>query len=162
MQQQILQAISTGPRHLKLLTLALAAAIGMAPLQGQAQTQVPAQVPAPSACPAGGPPPIKQEFRRSQAVVMGHVIETVNHAAAGVIESTDYTFMVDRQLKGKRVRTMLIHAKNNAQRFRMNEQRRYMLFVSQGKDNKWVVNQCGNSALIARPVEKPPAATSQR
>lgn len=96
------------------------------------------------------PPPSRQEFKRSQMVVMGRVVGTSVNA-----DDTDYTFQVDRQLKGKRARTFVVNVPNAGQRFAMNEQRRYLLFVTMGKDKKWHVNSCGNSALMARPLTGP-------
>lgn len=143
MHNHTLEPLSTLAGGLVLLAAA------MLPLQAAA------------ACRAGeAPNTTRNEFRRSQAVVMGHVVQTVNHAAPNTparIAFTDYTFKVERQLKGKRARTLLVRSTEEA-RFPMNEQRQYMLFLKQGSDNKWYVNSCGNSALMARKVPRPPKA----
>lgn len=108
-------------------------------------------LPAQAQCTEGEqPPPSRQEFKRSQMVVMGRVVGTSVHA-----DDTDYTFQVERQLKGKRARTLVVNVPNAGKRFAMNEQRRYLLFVTMGKDKKWHVNSCGNSALMARPMSGP-------
>lgn len=127
-----------------LIQSALVAAC-LLPLQAQAYAQ----------CEAGEKPlPSKQEFRQSQMVVMGRVVGTAPNA-----DETDYTFLVERQLKGKlkgkRARTLVVSVPNTGMRFALNEQRQYLLFVTAGKDNKWRVNSCGNSAVMARPLTGP-------
>jgi hypothetical protein len=140
MQEQTHSSIST--LHKAVLLLVATAAVGLLPLAAQAQ------------CKAGTRPnTTKNEFRRSQLVVMGQVTETVVHVSANdptLVDNTDYTFKVDRQLKGKRVSSLVINSKNTDARFPMAENRRYLLFVLLGKDNKWYVDNCGNSAHMAR------------
>jgi hypothetical protein len=158
MQEQKLHSISTDLWHLRhafkmsgamvstrmtALTKAVLLAACLLPLQAQALTPVQCQV-------GEKPPPSRQEFKQSQMVVMGRVVATAANA-----EDTDYTFQVERQLKGKRARTFVVTVPNAGLRFAMNEKRRYLLFVTAGKDNKWHVNSCGNSALMARPLKGP-------
>lgn len=110
------------------------------------------------------PNTVKNEFRLSRLVVMGHVIDTVKHRAANdpdVVDSIDYTFKVERQMKGKRMRTLVINSKSGTAAFPMNEKRRYLLFVLQGPDNKWYIDNCGNSAHMARPVKRTAVSSKQ-
>jgi hypothetical protein len=163
MHQPLLQATSAdrwrvAPRLRALrkagLLLAAAAAVLLAPMAQAAMCQE-----------GRAPNTTKNEFRLSRLVVMGHVIDTVKHSAAhdpDVVESIDYTFQVERQMKGKRVRTLVINSKSGPTAFPMNEQRRYLLFVLQGPDSKWYVDNCGNSATMSRPVKRPPVANKQR
>lgn len=162
MHQLPLQATSTDRRRiaprlraLPRAALLLAALAGMMlPLSAQAMCQE-----------GRAPNTTKNEFRKSQLVVMGHVTETVKHIAANdpsLVESIDYTFQVERQMKGKRVRTLVINSKSGPTAFAMNEQRRYLLFVLQGPDNTWYVDNCGNSAHMARPVKRAAVASKQR
>lgn len=140
MQEHQLQPPPAGMHALAQFALAAACLL---PLQAQAITPV--------QCQAGEkPPPSRQEFKHSQMVVMGRVTGTTPNG-----DDTDYAFEVDRQLKGKRARTFVVSVPNTGLRFAMNEQRRYLLFVTAGKDNKWRVNSCGNSALMARPMKGP-------
>jgi hypothetical protein len=148
MQEHKLYPISTDLWHAQhafkiSLTKAVLAAACLLPLQAQAITPVQCEV-------GEKPPPSRQEFKHSQMVVMGRVTATTPNA-----DDTDYTFEVDRQLKGKRARTFVVSVPNTGMRFAMNEQRRYLLFVTAGKDSKWRVNSCGNSALMARPLKGP-------
>lgn len=129
---------SSGTRTLRAVLLLIACLL---PLQAWAQCQQGEKV-----------PPNRQEFKRSQMVVMGRVVGTAAHA-----DDTDYTFQVERQLKGKRTRSFVVSVPNTGPRFALNEQRRYMLFVTLGKDKKWHVNSCGNSAVMARPLKGPVA-----
>lgn len=157
MRQLQFQAISFAPR-LRALSKAglLLAALGgvMLPLTAQAMCQE-----------GRAPNTTRNEFRLSRLVVMGHVIDTVKHSAAddpGVVESIDYTFQVERQMKGKRVRTLVINSKSGTSAFPMNEDRRYLLFVLQGPDGKWYIDNCGNSAHMARPVKRVAVSSRQR
>jgi hypothetical protein len=63
---------------------------------------------------------------------------------------TDYTFKVDRQLKGKPVKSLLIKSENTSAGFPMDAQRTYLIFVSQRADKSWYVDNCGNSAPMSR------------
>lgn len=155
MHQPQLQAMSTGRwRVASPLRALLKAGLLLAAAAGGPSAQA-AQA---ATCQEGrAPNTTKNEFRLSRLVVMGHVINTVKNSAAhdpGVVESIDYTFQVERQMKGKRVRTLVINSKSGPTAFPMNEQRRYLLFVLQGPDNKWYVDNCGNSAYMARPVKR--------
>jgi len=150
MHQLQLQAVSL---HKTVLLLAAAAGMLLAP-GAQAMCQE-----------GRAPNTVKNEFRQSRLVVMGHVIDTVKHSAAddpSAVESIDYTFQVERQMKGKRTRTLVINSKTGPGAFAMNEQRRYLLFVLQGPDNKWFIDNCGNSAHMARPVKHAAVANKQR
>jgi len=146
MQELKQYSLSTGLWQVpRALSTAVLAAACLLPLQAQAINPVQCQV-------GEKPPPSRLEFKRSQMVVMGRVTATTPNA-----EDTDYTFQVERQLKGKRARTLVVSVPNTGMRFAMNEQRRYLLFVTAGKDHKWRVNSCGNSALMARPMKGPVA-----
>lgn len=157
MRQLQFQAISSAPslRVLRKAGLLLAALGGMLlPLAAHAMCQE-----------GRAPNTTKNEFRLSRLVVMGHVIDTVKHSAAddpSVIDSIDYTFQVERQMKGKRVRTLVINSKSGTAAFPMNEDRRYLLFVLQGSDSKWYIDNCGNSAHMARPVKRAAVSNRQR
>jgi hypothetical protein len=91
-------------------------------------------------------PTVKNEMRKSRAVVIGKVISTMNYAQG---DYTEYTFQVQRQLKGRRVKTLVIHSENTGARFDMNERHNYLLFVLKGSDDKWRVDHCGNSSRMA-------------
>jgi hypothetical protein len=90
-------------------------------------------------------PPHPLEFQKSSMVVMGQAVAKARNAGF-----TDYTFKVDRQLKGKPVKSLLIKSENTSAGFPMDAQRTYLIFVSQRADKSWYVDNCGNSAPMSR------------
>lgn len=116
----------------QLAAVLLAATIG-APLAAQAQCDI--------------RPPHPREFRQSRLVVTGQVSAVDKHPESGFI---DYTVTVARRLKGKAPSSLVIRSEIGPKGFQMNEQRSYLLFVSQRPDKTWFVNNCGNSAPMPR------------
>jgi hypothetical protein len=95
---------------------------------------------------------IANERRHSRLVVMGSVLEVKNNLSAtvpGLIESTDYAFKVERQMKGKGQKQLVVHTDNAPGRFTMLSTRRYLLFLLPGPNDTWLVDPCGNSGKIA-------------
>jgi hypothetical protein len=92
-------------------------------------------------------PPHPQEFRKSSMVVMGQVTAVAKRADNTY---TDYTVQVDRQLKGKAPKSLVITSENGPKGFPMKEQRTYLLFVSQRPDKTLFIDNCGNSAPMSR------------
>jgi hypothetical protein len=95
---------------------------------------------------------VANERRHSSLVVMGSVLEAKNNLSSTVpatIASTDYTFQVERQMKGKRQKQLVVHVDNVPDRFAMLATRRYLLFLLPGPNDTWLVDPCGNSGKIA-------------
>ena len=89
------------------------------------------------------------EFERSDAVLIGTVTATRHVGETkGYYEGDFYTVKVQEVFRGTVPETIRVFTENTSGRFPMLVGAKYLLFVDRQPDDRFMVDNCGNSAVL--------------
>jgi hypothetical protein len=97
-------------------------------------------------------PTVACEFLNSDAVFIGTVISTHDTPAQGeeFDEGWTYEMSVQRVFRGPRGKRIEVFTENNSARFPLDTGKTYLLFAERGMQDRLVIGDCGNSALLSQ------------
>lgn len=94
------------------------------------------------------PPPVKKEFKESEAVIIGTVISS--HLAPQTwytFDGTEFVVQISQTVKGKQSGEITIFSEHSNAGNDLQIGKDYLLFLTSNYQ-RWVVNKCGNSGTI--------------
>jgi hypothetical protein len=94
------------------------------------------------------PPPVKKEFKDSEAVIIGTV--TSSHPAPQTwytFDGTEYVVQISQTVKGKQSGEITIFSERTDAGYDLEVGKDYLLFLNSNYQ-RWVVNKCGNSGTV--------------
>jgi hypothetical protein len=94
------------------------------------------------------PPPVKKEYKESEAVIIGTVISS--HPAPQTwytFDGTEYVVQISQTVKGKQSGEITIFSEHSNAGNDLQVGKDYLLFLTSNYQ-RWVVNKCGNSGTI--------------
>ena len=103
---------------------------------------------APPACPKGAPS-VRDEYRASDAVVIGTVVSAVAEPASKeYLDETTYVVRIYEHIKGKLPAQIRLFSENSSGRRPMRVRTSYLLFVDDHLGRK-AIDNCGHSGMLA-------------
>jgi hypothetical protein len=94
------------------------------------------------------PLPVKQEYKDSEAVIIGTVMSSrLAPQSWDTFDGTEYVVQIDQTVKGKRSGEITIFSEHTGDEYELQVGKEYLLFLK-SHYQRWVVNKCGNSGTI--------------
>lgn len=92
--------------------------------------------------------PVKQEYKQSEAVVIG-TVESARRMPQtwDTFDGTDFVVHVDQKIKGKQSGEIVVFSEHSDRAFPMKVGSQYLLFLTDNYQH-WEVNECGNSGAM--------------
>jgi len=92
--------------------------------------------------------PVKQEYKQSEAVVIGTVDSArLTAKTCDTFDGTDFVVHVDQKIKGKQSGEIVVFSEHSDHAFPMEVGSQYLLFLTDNYQH-WEVNKCGNSGAM--------------
>jgi hypothetical protein len=94
------------------------------------------------------PTSVSQEFKESQAVVIGTVESSRPVPQTwDSFDGTDFVVRVDQKVKGKESGEITVFSEHSADGYNLEIGKQYLLFLT-FQSPHWIVNHCGNSGAL--------------
>ena len=94
------------------------------------------------------PMPVHQEYKQSEAVLIGTVESSRPVPQTwDSLDGTNFTVHIDQKVKGKQSGEIVIFDEHSEDGFNLQVGQQYLFFLSNNYQH-WVVNKCGNSGPL--------------
>jgi hypothetical protein len=92
--------------------------------------------------------PVKQEYKDSEAVLIGTVMSSrLAPQSWDTFDGTEFVVQINQTVKGKQSGEITIFSEHTGDGYELQVGKEYLLFLK-SHYQRWVVNKCGNSGTI--------------